>query len=220
MYRIDYENIVENETRLAAFQHKVITVRNENKRLCNLYNIKPPFEEHMTPNEELFKRFFAEVPSLVKDMDDLQLRAFREEMSEIALKARAYLYGADEEEKSRNKRNKSFSAPTRNLEQDEISSNAINAIKTRKERMSKTDKAIENLMKLPGFTREMAENLYSAKKLVEVRDIKAKSPSASTADIVKSIVGDSSASSINSAKTESDKIVENKPFVNPFAKKE
>lgn len=103
----------------------------------------------MTPQEELFSRLFNHEINLVKDMDTLTLRAHREELAKIAFEARARLSATDEEEKQRKK--KASSAPTgfsRNLNSDDISTEAINNIKDRQKRMTKSEKIIQGLKEL------------------------------------------------------------------------
>ena len=58
----------------------------------------------MTPQEELFAKFFNHKVELVKDMDVLQLRAHLEEMSMIVFKAKAEYQAVDKVKKIKRKR--------------------------------------------------------------------------------------------------------------------
>lgn len=150
----------------------------------------------MTPQEELFARFFQAEKQLVKDMDDVSLRAHREELAAIAFEARAKLTATDSEEKERrNKRsaNKLFNAP---IDSDDVTSDAINKVAERRKNMSKTEKLIENMMKLPGMDRATAEKLVSAGTIKNTLDTK---------------FGKSEKDSITENMP-----IENKPITNPF----
>jgi hypothetical protein len=120
--------------------------------------------ECMTSQEELFSKLFNHEKVLVKDMDILTLRAHREELAKIAFEARARLTAVDDEEKGRKKKADGNGKPTgfsRNLNTDEATTDAINAVKDRQKRMSKNDKIIEGLIKL-GYSREDAEKKMTA----------------------------------------------------------
>jgi len=120
----------------------------------------------MNPKEALFAKFFADEKELIKDMDDLQLRAHREELSLIASEARARLTAIENEGQERNKRgkNKKFED-----ESGDFASDAINKIAERQKKMSRTDKEIERLVAL-GMERADAERMYSATNALEIRD--------------------------------------------------
>lgn len=119
-------------------------------------------EETMTPQEELFKLLFNSEKGLVKDMDALTLRAHREELAKIAFEARARLSAVDDEEKQRKPKttDKGFQRSVNGT--DDITSDAINTIKSRKDRLTKQERLIEGMMKLPGMDRKTAESLVSA----------------------------------------------------------
>jgi len=117
----------------------------------------------MTPQEELFSQLFNHEKILVKDMELLELRAHREELSKIAFEARARLTAVDDEERTRKKKFNE-GKPTgfeRSLNIDETATNAINAIKERQKRMSKTEKIQAGLEKL-GISTADAAKLMSA----------------------------------------------------------
>lgn len=115
----------------------------------------------MTEQEQLFAKFFNSEIELVKDMDDLTLRSHREELSRIAFEAKARLTAVGQETQERvakNKKSKQFST---SLESDQLTTDAINTIKNREKKLNKTEKLIEQLMKLPGITRAQAEAMVN-----------------------------------------------------------
>lgn len=115
----------------------------------------------MTPQEELFKELFNHETVLVKDMDTLSLRAHREELAKIAFEARARLSAVDNEEKNR-KPKKDDKGFAHSINGDEVASEAINTVKERQKRLTKQEKLLEGMMKLPGMDRKTAEALMSA----------------------------------------------------------
>ena len=121
----------------------------------------------MTPQEELFSKLFNHEKLLVKDMDILTLRAHREELAQIAFEARARLTAVDDEDSSR-KKVKKGDKPTgfeRSLNVDETTTNAINTLKIKKEKLSKAEKIREGLLKL-GIDPDAADKIMSAKNLL------------------------------------------------------
>jgi hypothetical protein len=117
----------------------------------------------VTPQEQLFADFFKAEKEFVLTMDDLSLRAHREELAKIAFEARARLTAVDDEERDRStKRRGKANIHQTALNTDDITSNAINTINERKKRLSKTEKLVENLMKLPGMDRATAEKMVTA----------------------------------------------------------
>lgn len=118
----------------------------------------------MTPQEELFSKLFNHEMMLVKDMDILTLRAHRESLAEIAFEARARMTAVDKTEESRKHELRDKNKPTgfaRSINTDDVTTNAINAVKDRQKRMSKSEKLVEGLIKL-GYSREDAEKKLSA----------------------------------------------------------
>lgn len=113
----------------------------------------------MTPQEELFADFFKKEKIFIKDFDNLTLEAHREELSRIAFEARARLTAIDDEKRSRKAPMKGFQAA---IHVDETTANAINKIQQRGAKLSKEERLIENMMKLPGMDRASAERLVSA----------------------------------------------------------
>lgn len=159
---------------------------------------------YMTPEEQLFADLFQKHINIlhpyVKDMDLLEIRAYREKLSLIAKEAKAGVYAADQAEKEViKKRGSADDKPTgfqRSLNTDETTTKAINTIKDRQKRMSKTEKIQAGLEKL-GISMADAAKLMSAGTILG--RIKQK---ASELDGVKTVVEEST------------------PVFNPFAKKE
>jgi hypothetical protein len=120
----------------------------------------------MTPQEALFSKLFNHEKSLVKDMDDHSLKAHREELAQIAFEARVRLSAVDDEDKERRKRKpRSETIFDRNLNIDDTSREAINKIKERQKKMTKTEKAYESMVEMymkAGMTREAAEKEATA----------------------------------------------------------
>ena len=115
----------------------------------------------MTPQEELFSKFYNHEKILVKDMDVVQLREHREELSKIAFEAKARLVASDDEGRERKAKNGNKEWLVTTTESD-VSSDAINAVKVRAARMSKMDKLREQLLAagIDGDTvKEMIANL-------------------------------------------------------------
>jgi hypothetical protein len=96
----------------------------------------------VTENEKLYSDFYNKEKVFVKDMDITELREHRELLSTIAFEARATLAAADDELRERKAKSNSKTKDwtlTLNTP-DSVSSDAINAVKVRKERMSKLDR--------------------------------------------------------------------------------
>lgn len=101
---------------------------------------------YMTEQEELYADFYKKGKIFVKDMDMTQLREHRDELSKIAFQAKATLAAADDElrERKAGLRNKEWTiTPTG---PDQVTSDAINAVKVRKDRMTKLDKIRAQLL--------------------------------------------------------------------------
>lgn len=118
--------------------------------------------ETMTPQEELFARFYNHEKVLVKDMDVVQLREHREELQKIAFEAKARLVAADDEARERKAKTSNKEWLVTDAKPDYDVSSAINVVKKRAERMSKMDKLTEQLKKAgidDATIREMVGNL-------------------------------------------------------------
>lgn len=99
----------------------------------------------MTPQEELFAKFYNHEKVLVKDMDVVQLREHREELQKIAFEAKARLVAADDEARERKAKTSNKEWLVTDAKPDYDVSNAINVVKKRAERMSKMDKLRKQL---------------------------------------------------------------------------
>lgn len=116
----------------------------------------------MTPQEELFAKFYNHEKLLVKDMDVVQLREHREELQKIAFEAKARLVAADDENRERKAKTSNKEWLVTDAKPDYDVSNAINVVKKRAERMSKMDKLREQLAKAgidEATIKEMVGNL-------------------------------------------------------------
>jgi hypothetical protein len=102
-------------------------------------------EVGMTPDEELYAKFYNEERVLVKDMDHIQKREHREELQKIAFEARVRHKAVDddirEDDAKSNKKDWLVTDTTRPV------SDLINAPKVRASRMSKMDKLRNDLQK-------------------------------------------------------------------------
>jgi hypothetical protein len=101
----------------------------------------------MTPQEELFAKFYNSERILVKDMDISQLREHRDELSRIAFEAKARLVASDDETRERKAKSTKVSDWTLSQTDNQVTSDAINVVKVRKERMSKMDTMRAQLLK-------------------------------------------------------------------------
>jgi hypothetical protein len=115
----------------------------------------------MTPQEELFADLFNgyKTKPSVNEMSDLELRAHREELMKIAFEAKAYTYAVDEILKER--KPKGVQGFARSLNVDDAATDAINTIKERQKRLTKTEKIQAGLEKL-GISSADAAKLMSA----------------------------------------------------------
>lgn len=111
--------------------------------------------------EKLFAKFFNDEKTFVKDLSDLDLMAHIEGLGKIAFEARAKLTAANDEKETRKsgRKSKGFVA---NVQTDDITSEAMATVRKRGEKLSKHEKLIEGMMKLPGMDRATAEKLASA----------------------------------------------------------
>lgn len=119
-------------------------------------------ELSMTPQEELFAKFYNHEKVLVKDMDHVQLREHREELQKIAFEAKARLVAADDEARERKAKTANKEWLVTDAKPDFDVTNAINVVKKRAERMSKMDKLSDQLRKAgidEATIKEMVGNL-------------------------------------------------------------
>lgn len=116
----------------------------------------------MTDQEELFRQFYNKGKLLVADMDVTQLREHRETLSQIAFEAKATLAAADDELRERKAKTSKKEWLVTPTGPDVVTSDAINAVKVRKSRMSKMDSLREQLVKAgidDATVNEMVANL-------------------------------------------------------------
>lgn len=182
----------------------------------------------MTPAEELYAEFFRhESTTVVKDMDDLVLLAHIEKLSHIALEAKARVHAAKHERDERVKKKAGSRLAKLKASDDEIStSDAINNIKARGEKISKQEKLIAQLMKLPGIDRKQAEQMLSAGKIKD-QSLKTEDEKVAEKESLKEVETrvNPFASKVSSTpeeptNTPSPEIISNPvPSSNPFAKK-
>ena len=97
---------------------------------------------------ELHSKFFNHEITLIKDMDNSQLRERRLEMQRIAFEARARLTAMDSEEKDRNSKGKRNAEWLINTGNDPNVTDAIAVVKERKARMTKIEKLHQQMKSL------------------------------------------------------------------------
>lgn len=177
-----------------------------------LFKLEQAIGDKVTEQEKLYAKLFAETKHVVKDMDVLTMRAWREELQEIAFKARAQLYAVDDELKERTKKTPKpgeMQGFQRNLNIDDVSSDAINNIKAKKTavKKDKNEELRQNLLKI--MSPEAAE------RAMQARYIKDKVEARKHA--VEGFLKEEPASSEALTET-SNKPKPNFAFVNPFKK--
>lgn len=240
--------LADKEVELGEFTLRCIRARDLNRVTCIAHRCYRPGDFTVTPQEELFSQLFNHEKVLVKDMDLLTLRAHREELAHIAFEARARLTAVDDEEKQRKTKAKGDRPEgfARNLETDEISSNAINTIKTRQSKLTKQEKLLAGLEKL-GISAGDAGKILSAGNML--RQLQSKGNGEATVESVTKTfpkgsngvrmialkMGESSecpeckepinadvSGTVNCPQCSSAFVINrtNRPVVNPFAKKE
>lgn len=184
---------------------------------CILYHIG---DIRMTPAEEKFRTFFNAELVLVSEMTDDVLREHIISLSDIAFEAKARLTAADADIRERNAKKK-FNSPIKSIEIDDVTTEAINRIGERQKRLSKEEKLIENLMKLPGITREIAQRMISPATQIELATPKTSMQLKEDDSIPAAQAFNPAVKPFASAEIETN---DNKPkasfkFVNPFEKK-
>lgn len=122
-------------------------------------------------------------------MDIIQLREHRAELSKVAFEAKARLVAADDETRSRTAKTKSKDWLT-TIEGDQVSSDAINVIETRKKRMSKMDRLRAQLVaaKIDEATiNEMIGNLEKTATADNLRTVTFKVEKTKTSEEIEAI---------------------------------
>jgi len=140
----------------------------------------------MTPQEELFAKFYNQEKILVKDMDTPTLREHRDTLAQIALEAKARLVADDDETRERTAKTKSKEWLV-TADSSQVSSDAINAVKTRAARMSKMDKLRMQLL-AAGIdevtVKEMVSNLERKVTEKNVKAITFNKPTTETSVVI------------------------------------
>lgn len=167
---------IQDSTVGAEFQLKCLRAKEFNSKVCE-------GDYSMTPQEELFKQFFQNEKQAVASMSLLELRAHREELARIAFEARARLTAADDEIKEKAKSAKGITGFSGSIEPDQVSTDAINAIKSRAKKMSKEEKLKLQLEKLGLSTKDASELISAGAVLGRV---KANNPSVKPTELVPS----------------------------------
>lgn len=133
--------------RLSHLTHNQVSINTIDKlRIYVALKEVNALSREMTDDERLFAQFFSHQKTLVRDMDDSQLRENREELRKMAIEAKAYLTAADDEIRERNskKKNKQFVTTI----EPQSHTDAINAVQVRAKRMTKIDKIRQDLLKV------------------------------------------------------------------------
>jgi len=164
LYKPDW--VTENCQALTEIQRDIFIGRIES------YIIELIDKDNMTPQEELFAKFYNQEKILVKDMDTIVLREHRDELSKIAFEAKARLVATDDEGRERNSKTKNKEWLV-TADSSQVNSDTLNIVKTRAARMSKMDK-LRNQLLTAGIdedtVNEMVKNLE--RKATE-KDVKA-----------------------------------------------
>ncbi len=187
--------------------------------------------EKMTPQEELFKELFNHEKLLVKDMDTLTLRAYREELCKTAFEARVKLSAVDDEEQERKKeKRKADGKPTgfeRSLNIDETTTQAINVVKERQKKLTGKEKIKQGLIDLyrkGGASQleaeKIADKAMGAGTILErVKDEESRKIIKDDAGVRSPLSQDDGFTIKGYKKPEDVKKEESKPIFNPFEKK-
>jgi len=173
-------------------------------------DIKNRIEYPMTPQEELFKTLFNrytiavtdKTNPMVREMSDLEIRAWREELCTIAFEAKAAIGAADEILKER--KPKGPQGFKTSVNDDSATREAINSVKKRVEKMSKMDKIKEKMLAIPGMDPSYVERLMSNKNILD--------------EGKKRVQNHSSPEEVKKEETKENE--PSKPIFNPFEKKE
>lgn len=209
--------------------------RSVRDNMDNNMNEKELFEhidsnQNMTPQEKLHAKLFYHEKVLVKDMDTLTLRAHIEELSKIAFEARARYHAAKDEDDTRTKQKNKDGKPTgfeRSVNADESTTDAINVIKERQKKLTKSEKVqagLQAMYELSGMSRAEAE--AEASKTMSAGAILARLKDKNSKDIVtdqaslRAPLSQQDGFVIKNPSTNSTERSEVKPIFNPFAKKE
>jgi len=126
----------------------------------------------MTPQEELFAKFYGSEKVLVKDMDIAQLREHIEELSQIVYEAKARLVAAGDEDKERRAKTKNKDWLVTADTSIAATSDAINVVKIRTSRMSKMDKIRASLLTVGIDEETVNEMVRNMERKATEKDLK------------------------------------------------
>jgi len=143
-------------------------------------------KDNMTPQEELFAKFYNQEKILVKDMDVSTLREHRDELSKIAFEAKARLVATDDEGRERNSKTKNKEWLV-TADSSQVNSDTLNVVKTRAARMSKMDKLRSQLLTAgidEDTVNEMVKNLERKATEKDVKAITFNKPTTEQAIVV------------------------------------
>jgi hypothetical protein len=149
-------------------EHYQIT---ENKVDYFMYVVHTRELNLMTPEEELFSKFYNHEKILVKDMDISDLREKRDQLAKVLIEAKARMVAIDDEtrEKKAKSKNKEWL-----LSNNEIDPNhdAINAPAVRKARMTKLDKMRASLLSAGIDEETVKEMMINLEKKATEKNLK------------------------------------------------
>lgn len=163
----------------------------------------------MTQSEEKFAKLYNPYKTEIKDLTDLELRARREELADIAFSARVYLSAVDHTLSER--KPKGPQGFSRSVNVDDTTSEAINAVKQRQKNMTQAEKIASSLSKVPGMDPKFIEKLMSSRNLLDATQNRVQNH---TKPAVPGTISEDKSTSGDGHGGNS------KPFVNPFKKGE
>jgi len=208
------------EVRLGEFQRRIYEARNHNKAICIKHRVDITGLFEMTPQEQLFAKFFSAEAVLVSTMDNLTLEAHRELLVEIITEARAKLTAVDRERDNRRSNGRKISVFESSINTDEKTSEAINAINQRAVRLSKAEKVLAGLIKM-GIPEAEAQQMMSARNIKDHVNASTEGRSRTKEPFSEPARFTNPFRTKESFKTsENVEIKDEKPFVNPFKKQE
>lgn len=157
----------------------------------------------MTQSEEKFAKLYNPYKTEIKDLTDLELRARREELADIAFSARVYLSAVDHTLSERKPKGPQGFSHSVNV--DDTTSDAINAVKQRQKNMTQAEKIALSLSKVKGMDPKFIEKLMSSRNLLDATQNRVQNHTKPA--VPGSVHRDGDGDGDNS-----------KPFINPFKK--
>ena len=138
----------------------------------NISWIQADEDETVTPQEELFAKFYNQEKILVKDMDVSTLREHRDELSKIAFEAKARLVATDDESRERNAKTKNREWLV-TAESGQVNSDSLNAVASRTKRLTKMDKLKSQLLTAGIDEDTVKEMIRNLERKATEKDVKA-----------------------------------------------